>query len=326
MKELNEIEQLIIRSLDKSATQQELQQLNSWIDESEDNRKHYFEFKDVWDAVPVVEKVDGAEGEWSKFNKSITRRRPIRRIGIELLKIAAVAILVFVISQLVVLNPPKEDVRNAMVTVPYGSKTSLQLPDGTRVILNAGSEFSYPTNFAKASRNVILNGEAYFEVAHDDTKPFVISVGDLNVTVLGTKFNIMAYPEFNRIETTLVEGKVQLSRKGYVQDEGVVLKPGQKATFSDNKLKLQRANIELATNWIRNEFYFESIPFHELMMRLEKWYDVSIEYNHEEFKDLTYTGKFRNEETVWQALDAIRMTTPVDYTSGHRKVFITLKK
>lgn len=325
MKELDEIEQIIIRSLDQTAAGSELDRLNDWLNESESNRKYYFEFKDVWDTVPALKSKEGASSAWNKFNRTRVSLSPIRRIGIELAKVAAVALVALIVGYFFYSSKP-ENLQYATIEVPYGSKTSVRLPDGTNVMLNAGSELTYPTSFAKASRDVSLKGEAFFDVAHNASKPFIVSVDELEVRVLGTRFNVMAYPEFNRIETTLVEGKVQLSRKGFDSDDGVILKPGQKATFADQKLKLQRANLELETNWINNEFYFESIPFHELMTRLEKWYDVTILYNKDDFKELTYTGKFRNEETVWQAFDAIRMTTPVEYTTEHRKVFITLKK
>ncbi|MBI9064994.1 MAG: DUF4974 domain-containing protein, partial [Marinilabiliaceae bacterium] len=96
--------------------------------------------------------------------------------------------------------------------------------------------------------------------------------------------------------------------------------------FEDGKLSLQIVNTEIEAIWTQNEFYFESIPFPELMMRLEKWYNVQFEFDQEEFKDITFTGKFRNEETIWQVLDAIEMTTPVSYRAEHRKVYITYKK
>ncbi len=325
MEELNEIEQIIIRCLDQSASESDLSRLKDWLNESEENQKHYYEFKDVWDALPLEQAKEGAIDEWKRFTKSKLTVSPLRKIGIELAKFAAVALLALLAGHFF-FSPEEEQIQYATITVPYGSKSSLKLPDGTNVILNAGSELTYPTSFAKASRDVALVGEAYFDVVHHSDHPFIVSVDELEVKVLGTQFNVLAYPEFDRIETTLVDGKVQLYRKGYESGDGVILKPGQKATFKDNRLKLQRANLDLETMWVNNEFYFENIPFHELMTRLEKWYDVSIIFDKERFKDLTYTGKFRNEETVWQAFDAIRMTTPVEYTTEHRKVFITLKK
>ncbi|MCU4177220.1 FecR family protein [Carboxylicivirga sp. N1Y90] len=325
MNELNEIEQIIIRHLDNTATESELKRLNNWLEEAEENRKHYHEMKDVWDATPSVIGHEKSQKQWKKLNQSRLRSIPFRRISIELIKVAAVAVIALMAGYFF-FEVADEDVHYATIEVPYGSKSTLKLPDGTNVTLNAGSKLVYPSNFSEKERNVELSGEAYFAVEHNPKKPFVVNVDDLEVRVLGTEFNVMAYPEFKRVETTLVSGKVLLNRKGFAYDDGIILKPGQKATYENNGLKIQWANIELECNWTQNEFYFESIPFNELMTRLEKWYDVTIEYNKEDFKDLTYTGKFRNEETVWQAFDAIRMTTPVDYTTEHRKVFITLKK
>ncbi|MGQ1788169.1 FecR family protein [Saccharicrinis sp. GN24d3] len=330
MKELEEIERIIICSFDHTASEQELLQLKKWIQESPSNEAKYFQLKDVWDTTPSVANTDTTPLAWEKLSKQTTQvqhKFTYRSILTESLKIASVAAIVFLVTYVLFVDPfnSASQAKFTKVEVPYGSKSTVELPDGTTVMLNAGSQLQYANDFSEKRRHVKLTGEGYFNVAHDASRPFVVDVDDLNVSVLGTEFNIMAYPEFNRIETTLVNGKVQLSRKGYNKNEGVILKPGQKAKFKGNKLKIQTANLELETNWTRNEFYFESIPFSELMIRLEKWYDVKISFVGNELKDLKYTGKFRNEETIWQVLDAIQMTTPIEYTANHRDILINFK-
>ena len=324
------IEEIIIKSLDQTATVEEMAQLKAWIEASEENQAAYFQMKDVWDTTPIVSEDSQADQSWKKLQteKSVQRPGIMRRIFIETAKVAAVAVLVLVSAYFVYFNSGsrQEEIQYATVQVPYGSKSTILLPDGSEVMLNAGSELTYPVNFSETIRNVELKGEGYFKVAHNAEKPFIVTAQQLEVKVLGTEFNVMAYEELNRIETTLINGSVQLNMKRATTGRGVILKPGQKATFEDGKLSLQIVNTEIEAIWTQNEFYFESIPFPELIMRLEKWYDVQIEFEEHEFDEITFTGKFRNEETIWQVLDAIEMTTPVRYRAEHRKVYITYKK
>jgi len=330
MEDHYDIEEIIIRSFDQTATEEEMAYLKAWIEASAENQAAYFQMKDVWDTTPIVAEKSQADQSWKKLQHETSVQRPgiLRRIVIETVKVAAVAVLVLVSAYFVYFNTEssQKEVQYATVQVPLGSKSSVLLPDGSEVMLNAGSELTYPTNFSESVRDVELKGEGYFKVAHNAEKPFIVTAQELEVKVLGTEFNVMAYEELHRIETTLINGKVQLNMKGSTAGNGVILKPGQKATFEDGKLSLQIVNTEIEAIWTQNEFYFESIPFPELMMRLEKWYDVQFEFDQKEFKDITFTGKFRNEETIWQVLDAIEMTTPVSYRAEHRKVYITYKK
>ncbi len=325
-----DIEEIIIKSLDKTATEEEMTRLKAWLDASPENQATYFQMKDVWDTTPVVTEKSQAHQSWQKLQADTQIQRPgmLRRLLVETAKVAAVAVVVLVSTYFVYFNSTvgQKEIQYATVQVPYGSKSSVLLPDGSEVTLNAGSELTYPTNFSESIRNVALKGEGYFKVAHNAEKPFIVTAQELEVKVLGTEFNVMAYEELHRIETTLINGKVQLNLKGAAPGNGVIMKPGQKATYEGGKLSMQVVNTEVEAIWTQNAFYFESIPFSELIIRLEKWYDVQIEFDRTKFKDITFTGKFRNEETIWQVLDAIEMTTPISYRAEHRKVHITYKK
>ncbi|TAJ14313.1 DUF4974 domain-containing protein [Marinilabiliaceae bacterium JC017] len=336
MKEKQDIELIITHFLDGSASDAEVLHLKEWLEVDVNNKKDFFHLKDLWEASQVgnAAGMSAAQIAWKTFSdktkvKSPKATRHIgRRILVEFIKVAAVFVLAFVVFYGIDKNqvPVDAQLASTKVNVPLGSKSSVLLPDGSEVMLNSGSTLSYPVSFSESKRLVELSGEGFFKVAHDQSKPFVVNAKDMEITVLGTEFNVMAYDDFDRTETTLVAGKVMLKKAGDVSEKVVILKPGQKASLKDNVMKIEKANIELETNWTENKFYFESIPFHELMARLEKWYDVEIEFDHEAFSNLTYTGKFRNEETIWQVLDALQMTTPVRYKAGHRKVFITYKK
>jgi len=325
MEELDHIETLIIRCLDKTANEQELVELKNWLSASEENKKLYCQFKDVWDATNNVSAID-ADKAWINSQQRLTGKKLVPKWSIELLKIASVAILVAVATYSV-FNWPSQvpDYHDyAKVTVPNGSQSTVQLADGTNVKLNAGSELIYPAIFSKSERRVELKGEAYFSVKHNPEHPFIVSAGDIEVKVLGTEFNVLAYPEDKSIETTLVNGKVHLSHKNMKNQEGIILKPGEKAIYKQGKLTVAAADVKLETNWLQKGISFQSASIGELVLKLERWYDADIQLNEDDFKGITFTGKFRNNETIWQVLDVIKMTTPIAYAEKEGKIIITL--
>jgi ferric-dicitrate binding protein FerR (iron transport regulator) len=323
-----EIEQLIVKHLMLSSTNEEDKSLQLWLEESQENKDHFFHLKDLWDARQLgsEESKKNSQKEWNRLNRKLSPKSSlVKRIIIETIKAAAILVLSFGVYSIYQSQSVSEQDQLAVVEVPYGSKTKLFLPDGSEVLLNAGSRLSYSPGFYSGERFVNLTGEGYFKVKHNPDIPFFVNTSEVKVKVLGTEFNVMAYDDFDRVEATLVNGSVSLMKADAHNSEEVILKPGQKAILKNNRLEIVDANLDLETYWTQNKFYFERIAFAELMKRLEKWYDVRIEFNEKDFENLTYTGKFRNEETIWQVLDAIQLTSPIKYTAEHRKVFITLK-
>ncbi|MCG8579992.1 MAG: DUF4974 domain-containing protein [Bacteroidales bacterium] len=325
MKELKDIEAMIIRSLDKTATEEELSKVKEWINHSLENKQLYFEFKDVWDATAEAD-IPSNKEVWQNLKPQLTNRKIFPGWAFKAVKIAAVAILVaFTTYSIFDYSETKQDeLTYVTVNVPNGSQSAVTLADGTLVKLNAGSELIYPSIFNQDERTVTLKGEGYFTVHHNKEHPFIVTAGDIEVRVLGTEFNVMAYPEADRIETTLIEGSVSLNTKGGDFTKGIILKPGQKAVYSNGQMNINEADIELATNWTKKGFNFKNTSFKDLVIRLERWYNVDIIILSEEVKDFSFTGKFRNNETIWQVLDVIKMTTPIDYKSDDDKIYITL--
>jgi hypothetical protein len=162
---------------------------------------------------------------------------------------------------------------NTVIT-PKGGQFEVQLPDGTRVWLNAASSLTYPVHFSGGRRAVWLTGEGYFEVAKDKTKPFDVSTGNQHVQVLGTHFNVNAYPDENAQKTTLLEGSVKIVSN----TNTVVIKPGEQAVNNGSDLNIRRLNAEDAVAWKNGLFHFDHTELHELMRELSRWYDVEIVY------------------------------------------------
>lgn len=213
------------------------------------------------------------------------------------------------------------------LVVPRGQKSQLHLPDGSTVWLNSESKLRYPANFSQKARWVELSGEAFFDVTRNDGQSFVVKTNDFDIKVTGTKFNVMAYEDFNRTEASLEEGKIEiLDNSGKGNTEIAVLEPDQKFVFSEQKHEytIVRSNPEIESSWKNNEFVFENIEFSEFARRLERWYDVEITFADKELSGIRYTGKFKNKETIWQVLDIIKLTTKIEYTLTDRK--LTIKK
>jgi hypothetical protein len=166
-----------------------------------------------------------------------------------------------------------QTVYNTMTT-PRARQYNLELSDGTKVWLNASSSITFPTSFAANERKVILTGEAYFEVAKDKTRPFRVSVNDMQVNVLGTHFNINAYDDEAAVNTTLLEGSVLLTEKG----KKVLLKPGQQAQKQKSGAIIVNDNVNLdeVMGWKNGVFYFENASLQTVLRQVSRWYDVDV--------------------------------------------------
>lgn len=187
---------------------------------------------------------------------------------------------------------------------PLGLKSSVVLSDGTKVTLNAGTRLSYPNAFVSGKREVAVSGEAFFEVAHDDKSPFIVKAENLNVCVLGTKFNVKAYREEDNIEITLTEGRVGVELNSNEQQEMVYLKPGQQLLFDKSHLSFHkhRVNLNYYISWKEGKFYFNSLTFQEIATRLERSFNVHIDITSPELKEIVFTGDFVRGENLEQIL------------------------
>ncbi len=223
-----------------------------------------------------------------------------------------------------VYNTVEEEVEQLFyhkIVVPRGGEYTVELNDGTRVRLNADSELRFPVKFASNERKVFLKGEAYFEVEHDTLRPFRVDVhDDAMIEVLGTEFNINAYPENDEIFTTLVRGKVRVD--DLQTDSTVVLLPNQQAILVGTRIDVKEVNPEDYITWINGRFYFEKMTLEEILIQLERWYDLQVFWTDEELKSYEFTGAVWRDNTIRQTLDMIEKTTDVRFTVSGRTVTV----
>lgn len=204
------------------------------------------------------------------------------------------------------------------VNTPRGGQYQVILADGTRVWLNAASSLRYPTSFSGNERRVELTGEAYFDVAKDATKPFVVAVNKMEVEVLGTAFNVMAYASEKTVNTSLLRGAVRV-RNG---ETSSLLKPGQQAQLhKDGKLKvIDLPFIEDVAAWKDGLFLFNNDNLEAVMRRISRWYDVEVAFTSEKVKDQTFTGQVPRQEKLSEVLKMLELTGAVHFSIENRKV------
>ncbi|MBN2813342.1 MAG: FecR domain-containing protein [Bacteroidales bacterium] len=243
---INEVNEIIARVLSGEDTAGDRQALLGWFRESADNPEKFAQCEMLWNALEIIGQkhaFDADEG-YQHFLEHIKETgKPVKSVSLfgRFLRIAAMFILVAGAAFLsgYFLSPSgKPDTANCIIVAPKGNKAFAELPDGTRVWLNAESKLTYPGTFSDDSRHVYLEGESYFEVAKDSKRPFIVHTSAVNIRAIGTAFNVKSYPSENIIQTTLVEGSVAIERQPARQEKEartkdlvVYLKPNEQATF-----------------------------------------------------------------------------------------------
>lgn len=264
---------------------------------------------------------------------------------------AAAAVIVFVIGLFAfgkIFNKSTESSVAAIrevneISTRQGSKSKVQLPDGSVVWLNAGSKLTYNKEYGQQLREVTLTGEGYFDVMKMKEKPFIIHTSNINIKVLGTAFNVKAYPEDRQTETSLIRGSIEVTIKNRPNDK-IILSPNEKlivenelfikkeAEKSDNKYiqpaisinKLKHSPVDSAvaeTQWIDNKLVFDDESFADLAVRMERWYDIEIEINDPSLLQKRMTGNFE-KETIEQAIEALKLMMPFKHEQTGNKIII----
>lgn len=195
--------------------------------------------------------------------------------------------------------------------VPFGKNSSIKLPDGTLAHLNAGSSLMYPSAFDKDKREVFLSGEGYFEVVHNPGKPFIVKTNDLNITAIGTIFNVSAYPADNIIETVLVEGKVILADNSSLPlKKDYTLNPNELATFDRQSQKTITKDIDVSqyVAWHEGYLNFQSTDLSRIVLRLERYYNIKVILSNPMLGTRSITGKLVLKEDKDRVLEVLAST------------------
>ena len=204
------------------------------------------------------------------------------------------------------------------ISTPKGGQYQLELPDGSLVWLNATSSVRFPTAFIDKERRVEITGEAYFEVSKDPGKPFIVSVNDAEVQVLGTYFNINAYNDEEEVKTTLLEGSVKFVNV----NSSAILKPGQQSQLTKNgEVKVaNNVDVEEVVAWKNGRFNFDNAGIESVMRQLSRWYDVEVDYNGK--TDDLFIAEMRRDIKLSDALKALELTGKVKFEIDGKKIIV----
>lgn len=298
-----------------NASIQEGLSIKQWMESSEDNKRIFLQERRLFDALLLHDE--------RQIRKPV-RNFQFRKLAIECMKVAAVALFTLIVYSLYP-NVPwnEEETKMYTVSVPAGQRTQLTLPDGTVVWLNARTTLSYPTHFNRQRRTVSLQGEAYFEVAKDVKKPFVVQTQQYNIEVLGTKFDVEAYPDSKSFETTLMEGSVKVSS---TQNPGqsFMLKPHEKVYLKDGRLTATQVSDFSSYRWKEGLICFKETPFEHVMEEFEKYYEKQIVIQNKDVQAYSYTGKFRQADGIDYALKVLQQDIHFHYKKDdeNQKIYI----
>lgn len=359
------IDIIIAKYLLGIAGKEENSQLVEWLKKNEANKKYFGEVESIWNATEIVKNRDviNPDEAWEKIESKISPRfikvqashegkEPEIPAAIRtILRIAAIIVFTFGLSwggfYIYYKKVFSASAAYNEVVVPRGSKSIINLPDGTKIWLNAETTLKYPEKFTGKNREVSLYGEAFFDVAKDEKKPFTVKTSDLDITALGTTFNVKSYSDEGTIETILVTGSLCVKKEDVTgKTQRMILKPKQRLTFVKKKGKIlvdyvdteedkyeelsktkdetivkriekrqekiylaEDVDTEMYTSWKDHKLIFKNETFESLAEKLGRWYNVKISIEGEKLKKYSVTGTFENE-TIEQALKALQLTTP----------------
>lgn len=227
-----------------------------------------------------------------------------------------------VLAQKMSIHSAQESISNngCTINVPKGAEYSKDMTDGTKVVLNAGAELKYPKNFKGSRREVELKGEAYFEVAHNESKPFVVNTPSGTIEVLGTQFNVDAQAE--KTTVTLQEGSVRLHFEG----REFMMKPGEQACMKKGgAIEIRQVNATNYTSWSTGEYEFTDIAMSEITHQLSLWYDVQIDITDNALAESRYTGVMMRNESLESALNMLTIISDIKVKYTDSKVEISKK-
>jgi ferric-dicitrate binding protein FerR (iron transport regulator) len=299
---------LIHKYLKGEASELDKIQMLEWIEVSDENRKEYMRYRRLYDSAIWSESDGKSINRDSQQKKRLLAIRYVREFS----KVAAVIVIAVSMALFVhKSNQNQNPVLSQTIEVPQGQYVNLILSDGTKVSLNSNSKLIFPTTFTNDERTVKLDGEGYFEVAHNAKKPFHVITNKCDIKVLGTTFNVLAYSNSDVFETSLLKGSVQISNLS--NSEKILLKPNEKAEFRDGKLLGSILENENDFLWRTGVYVFQNEPLIDILQKMESYYQTKIIINNVAVGQLRCTGKFKQKESIEEVIQVLRNLTHFNY-------------
>ncbi len=300
--------------------------------EEQSNLSHFAKSQRIHEGLKETGQLQKSDidSSWNTIKKQV-RINIFKIYSKEILKYAAILIFAFLAGTFYIsyTGNKNQEVQYAEMEVMYGQTGHLFLFDGTEVWLNSGTKFKYPNHFNQNERNVYIEGEAFFKVKPNKHLPFIVKTGKLEVEVLGTSFNVSAYPDESIQTVVLVEGKVQLNNlEGKKIGE---MAPGQIATKKDGDtaIQIQKADPYFYTSWKDGKITFTGEKLGEIAKKMERWYNVEIKFEKESFKDFKFSGTILRNKPIDQTIMVMELLAPIKFNyevKTEEKNSITIKR
>jgi len=359
---MEKMTEIIVRVLKGEASPSDKQTLITWLNESRENKENFNKLESVWNAISIIDKSREFDYEkaFLKFRKEVdlklkaSRKRRLVRISDNIIRVAAVAVIILGIGYLISSRsgePVAPKLAKCEIISPRGSKTQVILPDNSVVWLNSESKLVYNNEYGREERAVFLEGEGYFQVKTNPDQVFVVNTSGLRIKAHGTTFNVKSYPTDNTVETTLIEGKVDLENITSGRPSTIAtLEPNQKVTYfkvteeADEQeredgvirekaaparikdisplLSNEEVDVSLVTSWTNNMIFFDHETFKKLSVKLERRFGVNIYFLDDDITNLEFTGKF-SDIIIEQVLAALQFASPFYYQLYDKDIYIS---
>jgi ferric-dicitrate binding protein FerR (iron transport regulator) len=322
---MNKIHHIITKVLANSSTKEEQSLLNNWLEEKPENRQAFDLERELWEEMLLVVNEEdkkrvfsdiknrvGIETKVLDLNEHIAKKKSMgwMRIAASVVTFISLGALSYyeVSDPFSHLNLIGYD----LVEADAGNQKTQLLADGSTVYLNGDSRLKYKINSEANERKLYLEGEAFFDVARDESKPFVIGLEDSKVQVLGTSFNIQAYPEDKLISTSVITGRVAFEAS---KAESLILVPGNKGVINKNRNSIDKLDVDNSKDiaWMGKALYFENTSLSEMSKSLYRMYGVTIKMIDGSLEDLRITAKFKNEN-INEIFKILEMTNEFSYS------------
>lgn len=321
---------LLGRHFSGESTPEDKKNIEHWLMQNDENQKLYMELEEIWImSDPDIKNQEyNLEQALCQFNARTELYESREKYSFrQILKYAAIFFLLIGTPLLyfLIVQPGSSSDNLTTVFCDYGDRTSITLPDSSVVWLNAGSQLTFNNNFSKGSRELVLIGEAYFKVKKDPANPFTVNTSDLTVEVLGTEFNFKAYPDEAETAVTLTSGSLQVIHG----NKNSLLIPNQKLNFHKHNQETtieNLINMEPETGWVNGRLIFQNESLAELERKLERWFDVEIEFADEEVKTRRFSGTLERE-SILEVISYFGSSHYVDYNlNGNVITFYSQKQ
>ena len=322
-------EELMAKFLMGECSEEELCKVNAWLNESDGNARELFRIEQIYHLGKSEEfadekKIEKAEKQlFKRLAQEEAKRNKVRRLN-AWMRYAAMFIGIFFISGLSYHIYQSQSEESKLVAVTARDEVKeLMLPDGTKVWLNKHTTLKYPREFSEKGRNVYMEGEAYFEVAKDKDKPFIVKTKEQSIEALGTKFNVSAYPTDSLLTTTLLEGSVLLTTQNLLHP--TVLKPNEQFVYNKRTRSalLQQVDANRFVSWTTGYYYFPEQSLEAILYRLSHVYGVQFTVKSEALNRRTFTGTFYRGQSIKDIMEIIHLSIPIRYKIDDHHVTIS---